>query len=123
MSNDVPPPPPIMVGGYGTAGGYKFSEDEIDSVIKQWEDLHAHLNDDLTDAHKIKEVKPPADEFASHDFVDQGANPSGATLLEQHQRMYDYVGNFITALRAAKNKINIAEQKHRDELAASSKGY
>ncbi|MYW92198.1 hypothetical protein G3I59_16715 [Amycolatopsis rubida] len=122
MSSDVPPTPPIMVGGYGTAGGYKFSEDEIDSVIKQWEDLLAHMNDDLTDARKIKEVQPPAKEFASEDFVSQGANPSGETLLQQHQRMYDYVNNFITALRAAKNKIKVSEQENRDQMNKQAKG-
>lgn len=120
--SDVPPPAPIMVGGYGTAGGYKFSEDEVDSVIKQWEDLLAHLNDDLADANNIKNVKPPAAEFASEDFVNKGANPSGDTLLKQHERMRDYVSNFITALRAAKNKISVAEQESRDQMNQQAKG-
>ncbi|MGW7535185.1 hypothetical protein [Amycolatopsis sp. NPDC054798] len=112
--SDVPPPAPIMVGGYGSAGGYKFSEDEVDSVIKQWEDLRVNLNKDLSDARFIADVKRPADEFASNDFIAKGANPSGQTLLEQHQRMVDYVTNFITALKAAKNKITVAEQEARD---------
>jgi hypothetical protein len=114
--SEVPPPAPIKVGNYGTAGGYQFSEDEVDSVIKQWEDLLANLAKDLTDANNIAEVKPPADEFASHDFIDKGANPSGNTLVEQHQRMHDYVFNFITALKAAKNKISYNEQQQRDKM-------
>ncbi|MEV6895762.1 hypothetical protein [Amycolatopsis sp. NPDC051372] len=114
--SEIPPTPPIKVGSYGTAGGYQFEDDEIDSVIKQWQDLHDHLGDDLVEAQKIAYVKPPADEFASHDFVDKGANPSGYTLLDQHQRMVDYVAAFITALTAAKNKITVHEQQQRDNL-------
>ncbi|MDT8915490.1 hypothetical protein [Amycolatopsis sp. PS_44_ISF1] len=52
-------------------------------------------------------------------FIDQGANPPGQTLLDQHQRMVDYIGNFITALNAAKNKITVAEQEARDTAAES----
>jgi hypothetical protein len=114
--SDVPPPPPIMVGSYGSGGGYKFSEDEIDGVIKQWEDLLTNMGKDLRDAQNIAYVTPPADEFASHDFINKGADPSGKTLLEQHQRMHDYVSNFIEALRAAKNKITLDQQRQRDKL-------
>ncbi|MET7990448.1 hypothetical protein ABZU76_06015 [Amycolatopsis sp. NPDC005232] len=114
--SDVPPPAPIKVGSYGTAGGYQFSEEEVDSVITQWEDLLAHLSDDLGKAQAISDVKAPADEFASHDFINKGSNPSGQTLLLQHQRMHDYVSNFITALKAAKNKITYHEQEQRDAL-------
>ncbi|HWD04533.1 MAG TPA: hypothetical protein VG674_18995 [Amycolatopsis sp.] len=114
--SDVPPPPPIMVGGYGSGGGYKFDENEIDGVIKQWHDLLTHMSDDLSSARTIKNVKAPADEFASHDFINTGANPSGQSLLDQHQRMYDYVNNFVTALKAAKNKITFDQQQQRDNL-------
>ncbi|QRP51313.1 hypothetical protein I6J71_44930 [Amycolatopsis sp. FDAARGOS 1241] len=109
-----------MVGSYGSGGGYKFSEDEIDGVIKQWQDLADNLNTDLDNARTIAYVKPPADEFASSDFVKGGANPSGQTLLEQHQRMHDYVNNFVTALKAAKNKITVTEQQARDNLKSGA---
>jgi hypothetical protein len=112
--SEVPPVPPIQVGGYGQAGGYKFSDGEVDAVIKQWEDLLANTRTDLAQARIIANVKAPADEYASNDFVDKGSNPSGQTLLDQHQRMVDYTNNFITALRAAKNKITVAEQEAAD---------
>ncbi|MFI5607684.1 hypothetical protein [Amycolatopsis sp. NPDC051903] len=118
--SDVPPTPPIMVGGYGSGGGYKFSDDEVDGVIKQWEDLLTNMRSDLADARAIAEVQKPADEFASSDFVKGGADPSGQTLLQQHQRMYDYVNNFITALRAAKNKITVDQQNARDNLKSGA---
>ena len=114
--SEVPPVPPIQVGGYGPAGGYKFSADEVDGVIKQWEDLLANAQDDLAQATTIANVKAPADEFASNDFIGKGANPSGQSLLEQHRRMVDYTQNFITALKAAKNKITVAEQEAADSV-------
>ena len=120
--SEVPAPAPIQVDGYGPAGGYKFSADEVDSVITKWEDLLTNLKDDLLNARTIAGVKRPADEPASNDFIDKGANPSGQTLLEQHQRMSDYVANYITALKAAKNKITVAEQEARDSAGKSGKG-
>ncbi|MEU4674238.1 hypothetical protein AB0F91_41315 [Amycolatopsis sp. NPDC023774] len=114
--SEVPPPAPIKVGNYGTAGGYQFSEDEVDGVIRQWEDLLQEMNADLLRAKRIAEVKAPADEFASADFVSTGANPSGATLKTQHKAMVDYVTNYITALKAAKNKITVKEQETRDAM-------
>jgi hypothetical protein len=114
--SDMPPVAPIMVGGYGSPGGYKFSDDEVDSVIKQWEDLLTDLRNDRLKATQIAEVLPPGDEPASHNFVETGVNPSGQSLKDEHQAMYDYVNNYITALHAAKNKISVAEQQNRDAM-------
>ena len=114
--------PPIQVGGYGQAGGYKFSADEVDAVIKQWEDLLKNARGDLEHAVTIRDVKAPADEFASNDFIGKGANPSGQSLVEQHQRMVDYTTNFITALKAAKNKITVAEQEAADAANIKNTG-
>lgn len=113
---EVPPVPPVQVGGYGPAGGYKFSDGEVDAVIKQWEDLLADTRTDLARAITIRDVRAPAAEPASEDFINKGANPSGVSLVEQHQRMVDYTTNFITALKAAKNKITVAEQEAADSV-------
>ncbi|MFC5119880.1 hypothetical protein ACFPN7_38610 [Amycolatopsis halotolerans] len=112
----VPPVPPIMVGSYGKAGGYKFTEDEVDSVIKQWQDLLGDLVKDRTHAIVIAGVKPPADEVASHTFVNQGSNPSGQSLLDEHEKMVTYTQNFIDALTAAKKKISITELHNAEDM-------
>lgn len=112
----VPPVPPIMVGSYGKAGGYKFTEDEVDSVIKQWDDLLTDLSKDRQLAIAVASVKPPADEVASHTFVNQGANPSGQSLMDEHEKMVAYTKNFIDALTAAKKKITVAELHNADEM-------
>ncbi len=112
----VPPVPPIMVGSYGKAGGYKFTEDEVDSVIKQWQDLLTDLTKDRSYAITVAEVNPPADEVASHTFVNQGANPSGKSLLDEHEKMVKYTLNFIDALTAAKKKITVAELHNAEDM-------
>lgn len=112
----VPPVPPIMVGSYGKAGGYKFTEDEVDSVIGQWKDLLTDLMKDERLAHSVATVQPPADEVASHTFVNQGANPSGQSLMDEHAKMVQYTKNFIDALTAAKQKISVDELHRTQEL-------
>ncbi|MBB4688624.1 hypothetical protein [Amycolatopsis jiangsuensis] len=119
---EVPPVPPIQVDGYGPGGGYKFDADQIDGVIKQWEDMLADVQEDLQHAVAIRDVKPPADEVASHTFVSNGAFPSGETLVAQHQAMVDYTKNFVTALRAAKNKITVEEQNAADAANLKKSG-
>lgn len=118
----LPPMPPIQVDGYGPGGGYVFNADEVDGVIKQWEDLLVDLQNDRDIAHKIAYVKAPGDEVASHTFINNGAGPSGQSLLAEHQAMVDYSVNFIRALRAAKNKISVEEQKAADDAKAAGQG-
>ncbi len=113
---DIPPVAPIMVDGYGKAGGYKFDADQVDSVIKQWEDLVTDLLADKQMAEQVANVRPPSDEVASNRFVHDGAGPSGRSLLEENKKMVDYATNYLTALRAAKNKISVEEQKHQQTL-------
>ncbi|RJQ78390.1 hypothetical protein D5S19_27720 [Amycolatopsis panacis] len=109
----------MQVDGYGPGGGYVFNAEEAGGVIKQWEDLLVGLREDLENARAVAYVTAPADEVASHVFIDNGARPSGQSLLAEHQAMVDYTTNFITALKAAKNKITVAEQEAADSVKKS----
>ncbi|MDQ0378267.1 hypothetical protein [Amycolatopsis thermophila] len=112
---EVPPPAPIMVGGNGSPGGYQFSPDEVRGVISKWKELLTDLQTDLSNANTIAEVKPPGQEFASGDFVHRAAKVSGETLQLQHQRMVDYVKNYINALEKA---AGIVEENEADQHKA-----
>ena len=121
--SEVPPAAPIQVGSSGTAGGYKFNHDEVKGVISQWKQLKVDLATDLRNAQQIANVQPPGKEFASGDFVSQGADPSGQTLLEQHQRMSDYVDNYIAALEKASGNITNAEDDAQQAVNKQNKGF
>jgi len=108
---EVPPPAPIKVGSGGSPGGYEFSPDEVRGVISKWKKLLDDLQDDVKEATKVAQVKPPGQEFASGDFVNKAAKLSGETLQLQHQRMVDYVTNYIEALEKAAGIV----EEHEDD--------
>ena len=116
---EVPPPAPIKVGNGGSAGGYEFSPDEVRGVISKWKELLTACQDDLQDAQKVAGVTPPGKEFASGDFINKAAKASGETLVLQHQRMVDYITNYIEALQKA---AGIVEEKEQDTHQAMG-GY
>lgn len=116
----VPPPAPIQVGNNGSPGGYKFDPDQVQGVINKWQALLDDVQTDIKDAQRIAAVRPPGQEFASSDFIQQGAGPSGDTLLQQHQRMRDYIKNYIDALQQASGKI--AQNEDDAQQAAAQQG-
>jgi hypothetical protein len=118
----VPPPAPIQVGTNGSPGGYKFDPDQVQGVIGKWKALRDDLDNDIRNAKTIAQVQPPGAEFASGAFVDQGANPSGQTLLDQHERMRTYVQNYIDALEKAGGQIAQSEDNAQQAAAQQGQG-
>lgn len=101
------------VGGAG--GGYVFSPEEIDEVIKQWEELLEGLDEDIRLAKFIADVQAPGLEFASGDFQ-QDAGPSGKKLLDQTHRMRDYVQKYIQALKDARDATQAKDEEAADDV-------
>ncbi|HKS45284.1 MAG TPA: hypothetical protein VJT49_09235 [Amycolatopsis sp.] len=118
----VPPPAPIQVGNNGSAGGYKFEPDQVQGVINKWQNLLIDLQGDLRNADLVASVQPPGKEFASGDFIQKGAGPSGDTLRQQHERMVTYVQNYIAALQKASGRIQQSEQDAQQAAAQQGKG-
>ncbi|WP_197319582.1 hypothetical protein [Saccharomonospora sp. NB11] len=98
-----------------SSGGYRFSREEIDSVISQWEDLHSNLLDDYRQAEGMARVRPPGSEPASQDFT-SSANPSGQAFAEATMRMIKYVEKYIEALRNARDGITTREEQTEDTV-------
>lgn len=118
----VPPPAPIQVGKNGTPGGYQFAPDQVDGVISKWKTLLSDVENDIRQAQTVAEVRAPGQEFASADFIQKGASPSGDTLLEQHKRMRTYIQNYIDALEKASGKIAQNEDDARQAAAKQGQG-
>lgn len=94
----------------GGSGGYVFSPEEIDEVIKQWEELLDDIMQDEDHVRTIATVQAPGREFASGDFKD-AAGPSGEMLAEQTKRMRRYVSAYINALKNAKHATQAQDQQ------------
>lgn len=106
----IPDVAPIQVGSKGSSGGYKFSADQVQGVINQWQDLLSDLVDDQQSISMMTwAAKPPGKEFASGDYIDKGLNPSTQTLAQQNQRMITYVQDYIKALEQASGRIQQTE--------------
>jgi hypothetical protein len=118
----VPPPAPLQVGNNGSPGGYKFDPDQVQGVISKWKTLRDNLENDIRQAQVIADVRAPGQEFASTDFIQKGAGPSGDTLLQQHQRMRTYVQNYIDALEQASGKIAQTDDDARQKAAQQGQG-
>lgn len=114
---------PMIAGAPAPAGGggFLFKVEELDQVIKDWEDLHLALTDDEIDARAMAQVQPPGNEFASADFAGR-ANPSGKAFLEANERMRDYVMQYIEALKKARKKISTQDEQAREDVNNAAGG-
>ncbi len=104
-----------------SSGGYKFSREEIDDVIRQWEDLHTKLMDDYREAESMANVRPPGAEPASEDFT-SSANPSGKAFAKATLKMADYVQKYIEALRNARDGITTRETESQEDISKVGSG-
>lgn len=98
-----------------SSGGYKFSREGIDEVIRDWEDLREDLVKDSEKAQQMAHVNSPGDEFASDDFT-SSANPSGKAFLSATEQMIDYVEKYIEALRNARDGIAASEDNAQEDV-------
>jgi hypothetical protein len=72
-------PTSAVANGDGT-GGYKFSPDELQEIIKEWKGILTDLRTLQKTAQRMVQVQPPGDEDASKHFA-QKANESGRAYL------------------------------------------
>src|SRR5699024_2929458 len=99
----------------GGSGGYVFSREEIDGVIKQWEDLRDELEADLREANIIADVDGPGREFASGDF-ESAAHSSGRTLRNQMVRMRDYANEYLRGLKEARDSTQAQDEQAKEDV-------
>jgi hypothetical protein len=103
-------------GTGGASGGYTFSPEEIDGIIRKWEDLLEELRADEWNAQVLEQVQPPGEEFASGDFH-RVAKPSNQMAVEQYRRMQEYVKAYIEALRKAKEATQTTDENMQSDIA------
>jgi hypothetical protein len=92
--------PGTAVANGGEGGGYKFSPDELQEIIKEWTGIRDDLRELQKTAQRMVRVRPPGNEDASNRFA-EAANNSGNAYLKHNQEMQDYVSSYIKKLQAA----------------------
>ncbi|OLT43204.1 hypothetical protein BJF85_02815 [Saccharomonospora sp. CUA-673] len=105
----------------GNGGGYRFDPEEIDNVIRQWEQLRDDLEKDLIQVEKVANVDKPAEEPASTMFVGS-AGQSGQALLEQTNAMINHCNEYIKALKNAKGVTEATDEQAADDARQSGNG-
>lgn len=98
------------------SGGWEFTAEELESVIKKWKDL---LDDVEKDRHKIRDIRrnlrsPPSDDDPTGAYYKKLID--GATAMEQsNDSMHSYIKDYISRLEDAKSEL-----KESDDAAARS---
>ncbi|WP_232212825.1 hypothetical protein [Saccharomonospora saliphila] len=96
-------------------GGFAFSPEEIDAIIKEWRNLSSDLKFDHTQASIMAQVQSPGAEFASADFAER-ANPSAEAFLQAYEKMMAYVNAYINALENAKQQISTQDEQAQEDI-------
>lgn len=70
-------------------GTFSFDPDELQSLIKKWEDLADSYEQSALNADSVIRIKGPGDDFASKAHA-KSANTSGQSYLDylEHNRRY-----------------------------------
>jgi hypothetical protein len=98
------------VGGAPGAGqSYSYSPDQLQAIIKKYQEIQQNLVQAGWDGRRLPTVRPPAPEEASHKFA-QRANSSGAAFVEANQQAVEYVQGEIDKLTAVLQQYNQTEQ-------------
>jgi hypothetical protein len=82
-------------------GSFSFDPDELQSLIKKWEELADSYSMSATEADSMALIRPPGNDFASEAHA-EAANGSGSSYLaylgHNAQYCYDQAQLFRTAL-------------------------
>jgi hypothetical protein len=108
---------PYEAGGGGTGGQYMFANvEELDSLIKRWEDERDGIQKDkdaIADAYHL--VKAPAGDIMSQ--LQTGASQDSLANMWHHSdAMLQYAENYIAKLKASRAQIQIMEDGAQDQI-------
>jgi hypothetical protein len=103
------------VGGAPGAGqSYSYSPDQLQAIIKKYDDILRSLMEVRSATQYIAMADPPADEAASVQFA-QKANNSGRAFAQAHQQAITYVQGEINKLKAVLQQYNQAEDANAEQ--------
>ncbi|HEX4226554.1 MAG TPA: PE domain-containing protein [Pseudonocardiaceae bacterium] len=93
----------------GGGGGYQFTPSELESVLGQWQQLQATLQDAQTSVENMTDVQPPATDTASQTAT-SAASRSGQAYQDHLNAMVQYSQEYVQALQTALTNYQNAEE-------------
>ncbi len=106
----------------GGGGGYRFTPSELESVLRQWQQLHASLLQAKSSVHTMTEVQAPASDTASQNAT-SAASQSGQAYQDHLAAMLDYSERYITALQTALANYHNAEEGGSQSMRSVNTGF
>ncbi|EHR52553.1 hypothetical protein SacmaDRAFT_4367 [Saccharomonospora marina XMU15] len=98
------------------SGSWTFDREQIDSVIRKWEDLRDDCQRDRRSLYTLRDlVLSPSDDEPSSGYTRQ-VRESLASLLESNESMVVYIQDFLERLVKARDGIEQADSVSADPL-------
>jgi hypothetical protein len=109
-----------IAGAAAARGSFSFDPDELQSLIRKWEELAQSYDDSSVEAELMCRIKAPGDDFASkgHAAV---ANTSGNSYLAYLRHNRDYCNDQAQLFQAALNDYLGVEDANTTEINNSDR--
>ncbi|NIJ10764.1 hypothetical protein FHU38_001108 [Saccharomonospora amisosensis] len=102
------------------SGSWAFDREQIDAVIRQWEDLRDDLEQDRQSINSmIRNAVPPSSDDPSGQFV-KSILDGLRSLDESNSSMAEYVQDFLDKLYKARNVISQTETDNTDPFRSAT---
>jgi hypothetical protein len=102
------------------SGSFSFDPDELQSLIREWEDLADSYTASAREAQNMGRVTPPGEDFASEAHA-KAANISGASYIEYLAKNSQYCNDQAQLFRAALNDYLGVEETNTTDINNSDR--
>jgi hypothetical protein len=110
-------PPEPTTGGGGGGGAYMFASlEELDGVIKQWEDLADELKADNDRVKRAidQTATPAGDDVSGNNY--SSSNKVLAGMQKHNEELLKYTGHYIAKLKQCRTQMATTEQGNQAKM-------
>lgn len=110
----------VPSGGYG--GHYEIDPDELDGIIKEWQDIVSGLKKDEADIQFIRQVLPPAPDKPASKAQAHALSKFGERMHHRNEEMSRYASMYLQNLEETRKQYQAQEQYGRDAMHRQAEG-
>lgn len=105
-----------VVGSGAPSGEWTFDREQLDAVIRKWEDLRDDLGKDRQSLYTVTGLNPsPSDDEPSYGYTRQ-VRDSLVSLQDSTQSMIAYIQDFVDRLVRARDGIEQSDSTNADSF-------